>query len=531
MAWFTRLSVGAKLFAAFMSLLVLMALMGGVSIWKLSALNSYCNEVATNWMPATNAAQGFNTNTSDVRIKELRHILSTTDEDMTRFEGERAAILKDMEKNRDEMIRLVASPEEKQLVDQILSTWDEYLAEADAIIALSRQNKNDEARARIAGRSQQLFNQASDLCLKQVQLNVEGGKREVVAAGAAYIAGRNVTVAVLGVNILLGLGMAVWISRWFTGAIVQVDQIATGVAAASQQLAAASEQLSSGAQQSASSLEETASSLEEMTATVRQNADNADQANQLANSSRETAEKGGAVVANAVRAMGEINQASRKIADIITTIDEIAFQTNLLALNAAVEAARAGEQGRGFAVVAGEVRNLAQRSATAAKEIKGLIEDSVSKVETGSQLVNQSGETLEAIVNSVKRVTDIVGEIAAASREQSAGIDQINKAVAQMDQVTQANASQTEEMSGTAVSLSGQAEQLQGVVAQFNLKKGESHTAANKAPAQATVVERKPSRRSVSRSIAPSRPAKSQSKHELELVGATSSTHEGFEEF
>ncbi|MBN9520599.1 hypothetical protein J0H58_19110, partial [bacterium] len=175
------------------------------------------------------------------------------------------------------------------------------------------------------------------------------------------------------------------------------------------------------------------------------------------------------VVGTAVGAMGEINHASKKIADIITTIDEIAFQTNLLALNAAVEAARAGEQGRGFAVVAAEVRNLAQRSATAAKEIKALIQDSVRKVEAGTDLVNRSGHTLDEIVTSVKRVTDIVTEIAAASREQSTGIDQVNKAVAQMDAVTQRNAGQTEEMSATAQTLTDQAAQLRDLVARFKL--------------------------------------------------------------
>jgi methyl-accepting chemotaxis protein len=187
--------------------------------------------------------------------------------------------------------------------------------------------------------------------------------------------------------------------------------------------------------------------------------------------SRDTAEKGGQVVTDAVAAMGEINKSSKKIADIITTIDEIAFQTNLLALNAAVEAARAGEQGRGFAVVAAEVRSLAQRSATAAKEIKGLIHDSVQKVQGGSELVNQSGETLQEIVASVKKVTDIIGEIAAASQEQSSGIDQVNKAVGQMDQVVQTNAAHTEEVSSTAQLLAEQANQLQHLVAKFKLAK------------------------------------------------------------
>ncbi len=252
-------------------------------------------------------------------------------------------------------------------------------------------------------------------------------------------------------------------------ALEGVRAVSEELADASAQLAAASEEISTGAQEQASSLEETASTLEEITATVKQNSDSAQQARQLASGSRDVAEKGGAVVGRAVEAMGEINQSSKKIADIITTIDEIAFQTNLLALNAAVEAARAGEQGRGFAVVASEVRSLAQRSATAAKEIKSLINDSVRKVDAGTELVNRSGATLTEIVTSVKRVTDIITEIAAASREQSTGIDQVNKAVTQMDAVTQRNASQTEEMSATAQALTEQAGQLRDLVGRFKL--------------------------------------------------------------
>ncbi len=252
-------------------------------------------------------------------------------------------------------------------------------------------------------------------------------------------------------------------------ALQEVRNVASTVSSAAQQLNGASREIAGGAQSQASSLEETASSLEEITATVKQNTDNAQQARQLANGSRDIAERGGQVVSEAVQAMGEINNSSTRIADIITTIDEIAFQTNLLALNAAVEAARAGEQGRGFAVVAAEVRNLAQRSASAAKEIKSLIQDSVCKVQNGTELVNRSGQTLSEIVLSVKRVTDIVAEIAAASKEQLTGIEQVNKAVTQMDRVTQGNAAQTEEMSGTAGMLLSHAQQLADLVTRFRL--------------------------------------------------------------
>ncbi|BBO35856.1 methyl-accepting chemotaxis protein [Lacipirellula parvula] len=529
MAWFSRLSVGAKLFASFSALLALMLIMGVISIWKMSDLNGNVTELANNWIPARGAANQLNTATSDYRVAEYRHIVADDEQEMLAAEGimneQREKILA-TKKILDE---LAASPAEVELLADVAKATESYFAVSQQVVALSREGKKEEAENLMANESNAAREAMDGFIAKELQLNVDGCESEATDGLNAYQTGRMVTLIVLGVNVALGLALATMIARWFTRAIVEVDDISGSVAAASQQLAAASEQLSSGAQQSASSLEETASSLEEITATVRQNADNADQANQLANSSRETAEKGGAVVAQAVDAMGEINRSSRKIADIITTIDEIAFQTNLLALNAAVEAARAGEQGRGFAVVAGEVRNLAQRSATAAREIKGLIEDSVQKVETGSELVNKSGETLGMIVTSVKRVTDIVAEIAAASREQTVGIEQINKAVAQMDQVTQSNASQTEEMSGTAVALSGQAEQLQSVVAQFNLNREAKQTpkktgyTAPKATTPSYSMPSKPAKRTVAKQ--PGRRVE-----ELELVGAGAG-HDGFEEF
>ena len=232
------------------------------------------------------------------------------------------------------------------------------------------------------------------------------------------------------------------------------------VASAAREISHGNDDLSQRTQEQASALEETASSMEEMTATVKQNADNARQASQLAVSARDQADRGGNVVGRAVTAMSEISDSSRRIADIIDVIDEIAFQTNLLALNAAVEAARAGEQGRGFAVVATEVRNLAQRSATAAKEIKDLIGDSVQKVKAGTELVDESGQALTEIVASVKKVADIVAEISAASEEQASGIDQVNNAVTEMDSVTQQNAALVEQASAASKSMEHQAQNL-----------------------------------------------------------------------
>jgi methyl-accepting chemotaxis protein len=260
--------------------------------------------------------------------------------------------------------------------------------------------------------------------------------------------------------------------------ITTVREVVESVVSGSEEINRGNSDLSERTSEQASSLEETASSMQEMTETVKQNADNAKQANQLAIEARETANQGGDVTKQAVAAMMEINKSSKKIADIITVIDEIAFQTNLLALNAAVEAARAGEHGRGFAVVAAEVRNLAQRSATAAKEIKGLINESIQRVTDGSELVNQSGRTLEEIVASVKRVTDIILEISAASQEQASGIDQVNKAVMQVDQATQQNAALVEEITSASYSMKAQADELLRRMALFTLNLSESEKAA-----------------------------------------------------
>ena len=251
-----------------------------------------------------------------------------------------------------------------------------------------------------------------------------------------------------------------------------VGDVRTGtdsIATASGQIASGNLDLSSRTEQQASALEETASSMEELTSTVRQNADNARQANQMALSASEVAIRGGAVVAQVVDTMGAINESARKMSEIIGVIDGIAFQTNILALNAAVEAARAGEQGRGFAVVASEVRNLAQRSAAAAKEIKGLIESSSQKDESGSQLVERAGATMNEVVASVRRVSDIIAEITSASQEQSAGIEQVNQAIAQMDQVTQQNAALVEEAAAAAGAMQEQAGDLARSVSVFRL--------------------------------------------------------------
>ena len=277
-----------------------------------------------------------------------------------------------------------------------------------------------------------------------------------------------------------------------TELVGKVRQGTDTIATASSEIAAGNMDLSSRTEEQASSLEETASSMEELTSTSKQNADNARQANKLASSASDVAVKGGAVVSQVVSTMGSINESAKKIADIIGVIDGIAFQTNILALNAAVEAARAGEQGRGFAVVASEVRSLAQRSAAAAKDIKGLINDSVEKVDAGTRLVDQAGASMSEIVDSVRRVTDIISEIAAASEEQTAGIEQVNQAIGQMDEVTQQNAALVEQAAAAAESLQDQSTNLAETVSAFKLdNQGVASLVATRLPASSAAGKQK----------------------------------------
>ena len=530
MNWFRRTSVLTKLLLSFVAVSVITCVVGWIGVSRMGTINFTVKDMYEDELMGVSSAQGMIFRIACID-RDIRESCLVTDP------AEKQRLSKSIHGSYEEFLAVLKPADEtttgaagRVLVDKVLVVHPKYWKLIEEADQLSLQNQNEAAFSK-ALEAFSFGTELRETVGAMVTRKLGLAKESYEDSERVYRSARSLMFVAIGGGVLLGISLGTMIALWFTRALLKVDEIASSVAAASDELAIASEQLSSGSQQSASSLEETAASLEQLTTVVRQNADNAVQAHELSSKSRETATEGGQVVTRAIEAMDEINRASRRIADITTTIDEIAFQTNLLALNAAVEAARAGEQGRGFAVVAGEVRNLAQRSATAAKEIKLLIDDSVAKVETGTTLVNHSGKTLSAIVASVEKVSDIVGEIASASREQSSGIDQINRAVAQMDSVTQANAAQVEEMSGTAVSLAEQADQLQALVHQFNLKKSELIEEVSPAPShgkRTSIQAPGTSPRTVS---APARTTKSQPQREPQLVGSASGGYDGFEEF
>ncbi len=407
------------------------------------------------------------------------------------------------------------TPDEKILAQKFADSRKKFVEQGlKPVMAAFLAKDMPAAVAAVHGPLVQNYVPVRDNMKALIQLQLDVGKTEYEEAIVRFQTAQMLAIALIGFSLVCGIAIGAWLIRGISRALAQALRIANSVAAgdltetiriestdeigqlltalekmndglvgivaevrsgtdmiatASGQIAAGNQDLSSRTEEQASSLEETASSMEELTSTVKQNADNARQANSLATTASAVASKGGAVIGQVVETMGQINNSATKIVDIIGVIDGIAFQTNILALNAAVEAARAGEQGRGFAVVASEVRNLAQRSAAAAKEIKGLIGDSVERVEAGSKLVNEAGETMHEIVESVRRVTDIMGEITAASQEQTAGIDQINQAITQMDQVTQQNAALVEEASAASEAMQDQAAKLALVVSVFKL--------------------------------------------------------------
>jgi methyl-accepting chemotaxis protein len=531
--------IGTRLGGAFALLLVLLAACIWFGIASLRRLNEGTTLIVDEDYPKTVLAYE-SLDVVNRNARALRNmLLLDKPEDVAR---ERQTVLRNRQEisaHLDKLAAMIQSDEGKARLKGVVDAREVYRASQQGFLELVDAGKKQEASALLLSRVREnqriYFDAVRELIKLQDARVFDSGRR----AENTYRSTVNWLMGLAALALVLGAAVAVWITRSITGPLRQaVDvarTVATGdlsatievhsadetgqllqalhdmnealvgivgevrsgtdtIASASQQIATGNADLSSRTEQQASSLEETASSMEELTSTVKQNADNARQANQFAVSASEVAEKGGAVMSEVVDTMGAINESARKIVDIIAVIDGIAFQTNILALNAAVEAARAGEQGRGFAVVASEVRSLAQRSAAAAKEIKVLIDNSVEKADAGSRLVDQAGTTMRAVVDSIKRVTDIMGEISAASQEQTEGIGQVQLAISQMDQVTQQNAALVEEAAAASESLREQAAKLSQTVAVFRLDGAQGRGAPAAVPkSNVAPLKKKPS--------------------------------------
>ena len=523
MMFFNDLKISAKLLVGFVLLLVLTAFIGIFSIYELASVNNSATQLGTNWMPSVKAALGIKERVSRIRSQEAQMVFAENQEEVDKYMSRVKEAITGLKENEVAYSALISEPEERALYADYTKNASEYLKITDKMIALKKADNSAEAVALLRGESSQVNTKMRDIVDKIVDINDNGGIKAYQSGISVYEHSRTLILILLVASLVIGLTLAFWLAGVVSRPLQHAVKVAQTVAAgdltslievhssdetglllqalkdmntsllgvvtqvrkgtdqihhSSAEIAQGNLDLSNRTENQASSLEETASSMEEITSTIQHNADNARQANQLSHSASEVAQRGGNVVSQVVSTMGSINESSKKIVDIIAVIDGIAFQTNILALNAAVEAARAGEQGRGFAVVASEVRNLAQRSAGAAKEIKELINDSVDKVAEGSRLVDQAGSTMSEVVDSVKRVSDIISEITAAGLEQSAGISQINDAVSEMDTLTQQNAALVEQAAAAAASLQDQAQRLTEVVSVFKLDaahENESH--------------------------------------------------------
>jgi methyl-accepting chemotaxis protein len=512
-----RMTIGARLVAAFGFVLLLTAALGVQSIVELARVNRSAANFAERWMPGVDHAASMRAAMLEHREFEAKHARASDAGYRDEYEEKMAAAAKVVAERAAAYEKLLADEEETGKFAAVTKAWAAYSATAKKVVALGRSGKADDAREISDGAGKSDLDDVVGALDAMAVLTFAHGRTEAELAEATYARARNVTIALIGAALLLGIALCFFITRSLlrqlggepavaaevARAVAEGDlttpiRLRAGdrssmmsaladmqaslakvvnavrmnsenVATASAEIAQGNNDLSSRTEQQASSLQQTAASMEELGATVRQNAENAQTADQLAISASQVARQGGEVVSQVVETMKGINVSSRKIAEIIGVIDGIAFQTNILALNAAVEAARAGEQGRGFAVVAGEVRSLAQRSAEAAREIKSLIATSVERVEQGTSLVDRAGTTMNEVVASIQRVTAIMSEISSASAQQSGGVSQVGEAVTQMDRVTQQNAALVEQSAAAAESLKGLAQQLVQAVAVFKV--------------------------------------------------------------
>ena len=515
-----QMKVGTRLLAAFFCVALLGAIVAGIGIHNMGKIDTMAGQMYHNELLGLSYIKEANIALIKAGRARSNFLLATTDEERA---TRRADIAKFLAANKDSLTKaqpLFVTPAAKELFARFAVVEADYASSMAQVLTLAAAEplaQRSPELVALLNKTREHANELDSVLDKLSQQKELRAKEAAEQASSVYRTSRSFMIALVLGSVAAGLALGALITRGLTrqlggepgyaaqiaGAIAEgdltvvirtrsgdsssllfamktmreklvgiVSQVRAGtetITTASSEIAQGNLDLSSRTEEQASSLEETASSMEELTATVRQNAENARQANALAGAASEVAGKGGAVVGQVVQTMESINASSRKIVDIISVIDGIAFQTNILALNAAVEAARAGEEGRGFAVVASEVRNLAQRSASAAREIKALIGDSVEQVEVGARLVHDAGVTMDEVVGSVRRVADIMQDITAASSEQSAGIEQVNMAIVQMDQVTQQNAALVEQAAAAAESMQDQATALNEIVSVFRL--------------------------------------------------------------
>jgi len=511
----SKLKISTRLSVSFGLIIVLLAMVAFVSISRIRNINASTEKILNDRYVKVMLS---NTMQSEVNIQaRLLSIAIIGANDADEVSSSVTKIQASIKKNTELLARLktmINTPKGQELLQAVMSSRESYARTRDANIKLLQEGKSETAGifllTQLRYPQEKFLTALAAMASFQESLMESEGKQAAADGRMAIILTLSLSIAATAIAMALAILISRSISRPIAEAVKVAQRVAAGdlsvsidargndetgqllralkemndnlqgivarvrhgtdaIAHGSREIASGNMDLSSRTEQQASSLEETASSMEELTSTVKQNGENARQANQMAQSASSVASKGGQVVVEVITTMDSINASSKKIVDIISVIDGIAFQTNILALNAAVEAARAGEQGRGFAVVATEVRNLAHRSASAAKEIKILIDDSVHQVSLGSTLVNQAGSTMEEIVNSVRRVTDIMAEITSASNEQEAGIEQINQAITEMDAVTQQNAALVEEAAAASEALQDQAGILAEAVSVFKL--------------------------------------------------------------
>ncbi len=537
-----QMKVGTRLLAAFFCVALMGAIVAGIGIFNMGKIDTMAGQMYNNELLGLSYIKEANIALIKVGRARSNFLLATTQEERGKRQADIEKFLESNKSNLAKARPLFVSPMAKELFARFATVEAEYIATMRQALEMAAAEPLAQRSATLTQLLDKTRLHADELDGMLDKLSTQKEERARAAAAQAssvYATSRSFMIALVLGSVAAGLALGALITRALTrqlggepayavqiaGAIAEgdltvdirtashdsssllfamktmrdklvgiVSQVRSGtdtINTASGEIAQGNLDLSSRTEEQASSLEETASSMEQLTSAVRQNADNARQANVLAGAASDVAGKGGAAVGQVVQTMESINASSRKIVDIISVIDGIAFQTNILALNAAVEAARAGEEGRGFAVVASEVRSLAQRSASAAKEIKTLIGDSVDQVEAGAKLVHDAGKTMDEVVASVRQVADIMQEITAASAEQSAGIEQVNQAVLQMDQVTQQNAALVEEAAAAAESLQDQAQTLTELVGVFRLHAQAEHMAVP--PASNVTPLRRPS--------------------------------------